>query len=94
MGGVEDTAKYGPPKEFSYQHGHFTSLRIFYFRGGENELSVVNFQPYILPYVLRNATGLEELILAVRYGHCSKKSSNSCSRFVKLLLLVCSNPIS
>ena len=69
MGGVEDTAKYGPPKEFSYQHGHFTSLRIFYFRGGENELSVVNFQPYILPYVLRNATGLEELILAVRYGH-------------------------
>ena len=76
MGGVEDTAKYGPPKEFSYQHGHFTSLRIFYFRGGENELSVVNFQPYILPYVLRNATGLEELILAVRYGHYSKKSSS------------------
>jgi len=47
-------------------HTYLTNLKILYLRVGEGELSVSSIPEYVLPFLLRNARGLRELILAVR----------------------------
>ena len=47
-------------------HSHLLHLKTLYFRVGEGELSVSSFPEYILPYLLKNARDLRELIIAVR----------------------------
>jgi len=52
--------------DFPLSHGYFKALRIFYLRSGSNELDLQTVHGYFLPYMLRNASHIEELILAVR----------------------------
>ena len=52
--------------DFPLSHGYFKALRIFYLRSGSNELDLQTVHGYFLPYMLRNALHIEELILAVR----------------------------
>jgi len=55
-----------PDPSVRIQHGYLSNLKILYLRVGEGELSVVHLPEYILPFLLRNTSGLRELILAVR----------------------------
>ena len=55
-----------PSPEFPPLHDYFKNLRIFYLRSGVNELDLQIIHGYFLPYILRNAVNIEELILAVR----------------------------
>jgi len=47
-------------------HSYLTNLKILYMRVGEGELSVTSIPEYVLPYLLRNAKELTELIIAIR----------------------------
>ena len=54
------------PPEVLQEHKYFQKLKTLYFRVGEGELSVVFLPSYVLQYILRNASDLKELIIAVR----------------------------
>ena len=62
-----------PPTEFSGEHKYFQKLKTLYFRVGEGELSIVYLPSYVLPYILRNAADLKELIIAVRSSSINHK---------------------
>jgi len=47
-------------------HLYLTNLKVLYLRVGEGELSVTSIPEYVLPYLLRNAKELSELIIAIR----------------------------
>ena len=47
-------------------HSYLINLKTLYFRVGEGELSVTSIPEYVLFYLLKNATGLRELIVAIR----------------------------
>eukprot|EP00090_Calanus_glacialis_P047559 TRINITY_DN9938_c0_g1_i3.p1 TRINITY_DN9938_c0_g1~~TRINITY_DN9938_c0_g1_i3.p1 ORF type:complete len:181 (-),score=53.86 TRINITY_DN9938_c0_g1_i3:29-571(-) len=47
-------------------HSYLTNLKVLYLRVGEGELSVTSIPEYVLPYLLRNAKELTELIIAIR----------------------------
>jgi len=48
------------------EHSFLNKLNVLYLRVGEGELSVTTIPEYVIPYLLRNAKDLTELILAVR----------------------------
>jgi len=47
-------------------HSYLSNLKILYLRVGEGELSVTSIPEYVMPYLLRNAKELRELIVAIR----------------------------
>jgi len=47
-------------------HLYLTNLKVLYLRVGEGELSVTSIPEYVLPYLLRNAKELTELLIAIR----------------------------
>jgi len=47
-------------------HTYLTNLKVLYLRVGEGELSVTSIPEYVLPYLLRNAKELTELLIAIR----------------------------
>ena len=83
-----------PPPEFPEQHKYFQKLKTLYFRVGEGELSIVFLPCYVLPYILRNASELKELIVAVRSSTINHRNViklvQDCrlSKLEKLLIVV------
>jgi hypothetical protein len=54
------------PEDMASPHRYFSNLKTLYFRVGEGELALTVLPHYVLPYILRNANGLKELIVAIR----------------------------
>ena len=83
-----------PPIEYMGEHKYFQKLKTLYFRVGEGELSIVFLPSYVLPYILRNALDLKELIIAVRSCTINHKHISTLlqdcklSKLEKLLIVV------
>lgn len=54
------------PEEMPLNHAYFQRLKTLYFRVGEGELALSFVPPYVLNYILKNASELKELIIALR----------------------------
>merc|ERR1711963_1061706 len=63
-------------------HSYLMNLKILYLRVGEGELSVSSLPEHILFYLLKNARGLRELIVAVRSNMIN-------DNYVQRLVTVC-----
>ena len=63
-------------------HSHLMNLKTLYLRVGEGELSVSSLPEHILFYLLKNARGLRELIVAVRSNMIN-------DNYVQRLVTVC-----
>ena len=54
------------PEDMPMNHCYFQNLKILFFRVGDSELALSFVPPYVFRYIVRNAKGLKELIVALR----------------------------
>ena len=82
------------PEDMPANHGYLKRLEVLYFRVGEGELSLSFVPEYVFHYILKNAKGLKELIIALRSNTitdqyiCGLLKQNKLNQLQKIMIVV------